>query len=121
MLEQTEIATFRGLMKNQLVWTYESIQFPTTFRLKTLDNYGVPQKGQFFTAAFPDNEGILFVTSNYDTISPYDILTIHRLYKSNWFYVGNFLIPRVKRKYKFRKRSKNINENNRTLNSIGQI
>ena len=108
MLEETEIATFRGLMKNQLVWTYESVQFPTTFRLKTLDKFGLPQKGEFFTAAFPDNEGILFVTSNWDTMSTYDILTIHRIYKSNWFFVGNFLIPRVSIKYQTRKRSKII-------------
>ena len=110
MLEDTEIATFRGLKRNQLVWTYESIKFPSTFRLKSVDKYespvyDLPLKGEFFMAAFPDNEGILFVTSNWDEMSAYDIFTIHRFYKSNWFFVGNFLIPKTWIKYQVRKRS----------------
>ena len=104
LIEETEISTFQGLKRNQLVWRYESIKFPSTFRFTTVDQHGLPQKGEFFKSAFQDNEGILFVTSNYDTMSAYDILTIQRFYKSNWFFVGNFLIPKVKNRNQIRKR-----------------
>ena len=75
-------------------WSYENLKFPSTFRYTKHDQSGNLLMGDYFLTAFPDSEGILFITSNYDMNDPYDRLTIHRIYKNNWFYIGSFQIRR---------------------------
>ena len=100
-----EIMTYRGNSKGREdIWTEREIFIPSAFRnLKkssqiiiffciggeachTMENMFF---GSTLLSTMPDNEGITFVTKkNSPLIGDQGKITLHRLYKDNWFFLG---------------------------------
>ena len=93
------IDKFLGLKNSEIdSWSHEYVSRSPYYRSER-DMYGKIVEGRFFLAALPDNEGILILTSNFDWASPVDRITVNRIYKNNWFYVGVFNIPRLRKRF----------------------
>ena len=98
MSKQIVIDKFLGIKNYVPEWSYEFVYRSPAYRAKK-DSFGNIIEGSCFLAALPDNEGFLILTSNVDTASPVDRITINRIYKNNWFYVGVFKIPKIRNRY----------------------
>ena len=96
--------TYRGHSKGREdIWTEKEIIIPSAFRnlKKVLSNLffylggeacstmDMMFSGSTLLSTMPDNEGITFVTKkNSPFIGDEGTITLHRLYKDNWFFLG---------------------------------
>ena len=114
------ITSFVGREKSgNHLWTHNQVNFPKSYSMfffklpqkfisdvllgdKTVDEQSISTNAQLL-AVFSDNEGIIFITKNDDSLNlkQEDIIRFHRIYRNNWFFLGRYKITRSTHKFGF--------------------